>query len=85
MQKTEFLTGWRFAREGQPLRPVSIPHDAMLLEPRAPENPSGGCYTYENTFLLPPCGSAALLFEGIYPTAVDLPAASLTIPVADCP
>ena len=75
MQKSDFTSGWRFARKGQCLRPVSIPHDAMLLEERKLGNPSGagcayfggGCYEYQKEFTLPACGSAVLLFEGIYP------------------
>ncbi len=75
MRKTGFNRFWRFARSGEVLHPVSIPHDAMLLEERKPGNPSGsgcayfggGCYEYEKEFTLPECESAALLFEGIYP------------------
>ena len=44
MLKTEFNHSWKFAVSGQPFQPVSIPHDAMMLEPRKEENPSGtGC------------------------------------------
>ncbi len=75
MRKSDFNSGWRFARGGEALAPVSIPHDAMLLEERKPGNPSGsgcayfGCgrYEYEKKFTLPACESAALLFEGVYP------------------
>jgi len=76
MKKTSFNTGWRFAHRGEALKPVSIPHDAMLTEPRFAESLTdsgsayfgGGCYEYEKEFTLPECGSAVLLFEGIYPT-----------------
>lgn len=75
MKKTDFTDSWRFGRTGEMLRPVSVPHDAMLLEQRKQENPSGsgsayfgsGCYEYEKEFTLPECSSAVLLFEGIYP------------------
>ncbi len=75
MRKSDFNSGWRFARGGEALAPVSIPHDAMLLEERKHGNPSGsGCayfgggrYEYEKEFTLPECESAALLFEGVYP------------------
>ncbi len=44
MRKTEFNRFWRFARSGEARKPVSIPHDAMLLEARKQGNPSGsGC------------------------------------------
>ncbi len=76
MLKSDFNADWRFARKGERLRSVSIPHDAMLLEERKLGNPSGsgcayfggGCYEYEKEFTLPVSESAALLFEGIYPT-----------------
>ena len=76
MKKTDFTKSWRFGRTGEQLKAVSVPHDAMLLEQRKQENASGsgsayfgsGCYEYEKEFTLPECGSAVLLFEGIYPT-----------------
>ncbi len=75
MRKTEFSRSWCFARSGEALAPVSIPHDAMLLEERKLGNPSGsgcayfrgGSYEYVKEFTLPECESAVLLFEGIYP------------------
>lgn len=75
MLKTQFCDNWRFARTGEPLRPVSIPHDAMILEERKKGNPSGagcayfagGCYEYEKEFTLPEGQQAVLLFEGVYP------------------
>lgn len=75
MLKSDFNSGWRFARRGEQLKPVSIPHDAMLLEERRQGNLSGsggayfdtGCYEYEKEFTLPAGTSATLLFEGIYP------------------
>lgn len=76
MKKTDFTQSWRFGRTGEQLAPVSIPHDAMLMEQRKPENPSGsgaayfggGSYEYVKEFTLPECSRAVLLFEGIYPT-----------------
>lgn len=75
MRKTEFNRSWRFGHVGEALSPVSVPHDAMLLEDRKQENLSGsggayfggGSYVYEKEFTLPECESAVLLFEGIYP------------------
>lgn len=75
MRKTEFNGSWRFGKAGQALVPVSVPHDAMLLEVRKQENLSGsggayfggGSYVYEKEFTLPACESTVLLFEGIYP------------------
>lgn len=76
MKETSFNDHWLFYREGGAPVPVTLPHDAMLLEPREAGNPSGvGCaffaggrYVYEKTFTLQDCESAALRFEGIYPT-----------------
>lgn len=76
MKKTDFTKSWRFGRTGEQLLPVSVPHDAMLLEQRKQENASGsgsayfgsGRYEYEKEFTLPECSCAVLLFEGIYPT-----------------
>lgn len=75
MRKIDFTGSWRFGRTGEALAPVSVPHDAMLLEERKQEHLSGsggayfggGSYVYEKKFTLPACESAALLFEGIYP------------------
>lgn len=76
MQITDFCNGWLFQKAGEPPIPVTLPHDAMLFEPRAGENPSGaggayfsgGHYVYEKSFTLSSCESAVLLFEGIFPT-----------------
>ncbi len=63
MRKTEFKRFWRFARSGEALKPVSIPHDAMLLEARKQGNPSGsGCaYFGDGCYhpLRPQSGSSA--------------------------
>ncbi len=96
MRKTEFNRFWSFARKGETLKPVSIPHDAMLLEERKHGNPSGsgcayfggGCYEYEKEFTLPERESAVLLFEGIYPmgeiTLDGKPAAFAHYGYGDC-
>ena len=96
MLKTEFNHSWKFAVSGQPFQPVSIPHDAMMLEPRKEENPSGtgcaffggGCYEYEKEFVLPDCKSAVLHFEGAYPMAEIMldgeKAASIAYGYGDC-
>lgn len=63
MQKILFNQGWCFTRlenagnGGEP-QPVTLPHDAMLAEPRTPESAGGtntgwfvgSDYLYEKTF-----------------------------------
>ncbi len=75
MKRTEFHTGWSFCRKGEEMRPVQLPHDAMLEEKRNPKNPSGpagayfpgGIYVYEKTFTAPAEKKTMLLqFEGVY-------------------
>ena len=72
-----FNTNWTFRKEGGVPIPVSLPHDAMITEPR-----DGGCrngvnsgyfpggkYTYEKTFDLDAATigkSIELHFEGVY-------------------
>ncbi len=72
-----FNTNWTFCKEGGVPIPVSLPHDAMIIEPR-----DGGCrngvnsgyfpggkYVYEKTFELDAAmigKSIELHFEGVY-------------------
>lgn len=61
MERTSFNAGWRFARRGDLLRAVPVPHDAMLTAPRRSGLPGGGArghytgeeYVYEKTFPAP--------------------------------
>ena len=81
MQKIDWNGGWRFARlEEKELRPVLLPHDAMLAEPRTPDSPGGintgwfegHDYRYVRQFTAPAGwqGRAAVLeFEGVYHNA----------------
>lgn len=79
MEKLDFCGGWSYchADRDEALQPVLIPHDAMLLEPRHPDNPGGGnvCwfgggeYRYEKRFDVPKEWAQRhiqLEFEGIY-------------------
>ena len=75
MKKTSFNTGWMCNGKS-----VTLPHDAMICQPRSADNPSGsaqayfpgGVYTYEKTFTAPD-GFAdkhlELQFEGVYKNA----------------
>jgi beta-galactosidase len=86
MKKIDFNNGWRFRRntEDAVLQPVTLPHDAMLGEPRANDSAGGaniswfqgGDYVYEKRFELSALAEAgtapekALLeFEGVYRNA----------------
>ena len=80
MKKTLFTGGWRFAAAGEPLRPVILPHDAMLHRPRDPAAPSGsagayfpgGRYVYEKSFTLDAeavSRHTLFYFEGVYKNA----------------
>ena len=78
MNKISFCSGWRFRRtDGQQWQKVTLPHDAMLHEPRSNANPSGkngawfagGDYLYEKEFFVPAQAKEeriALEFEGVY-------------------
>ena len=80
MKKEAFCDGWHFGREGESLRPVTIPHDAMQEAPRRPDAPSGrgGAYFvgekywYEKVFFAPDEWQNETLqveFEGVSPRA----------------
>ena len=75
MKKTSFNTGWLC--NGQP---VTLPHDAMISQPRSADNPSGsaqayfpgGAYVYEKIFTTPEGFESKhfeLQFEGVYKNA----------------
>ena len=82
MEKLIFNQGWYFARlqnaeNGGTMQPVTLPHDAMLAEPRTPESAggtntgwfAGADYLYEKTFIAPTgwAGQQVLVaFEGVY-------------------
>ena len=62
MKKEPFNTGWTVRKENSEIRQaVTLPHDAMLREPRSVGNAStgacanfdGGCYHYEKQFFAP--------------------------------
>lgn len=76
----DFNSGWRFWKRGGEPQPVTLPHDAMLTEPRRPDCRNGvnsgyfpgGFYFYEKTFSLTgaqAAGSVVLHFEGVYQKA----------------
>ena len=77
MKKTSFNTGWQFAKQGEMLMPITVPHDAMLHETRDAEAPSGsaqaffpgGSYVYEKTFERPEAEHVVFQFEGVYKNA----------------
>lgn len=78
MKRTGFNDGWNFGRQGEPGRvSVTLPHDAMIHEPRAADAPGGsghgyfpgGIYVYEKTFTAPADWenkTVLLEFEGVY-------------------
>ncbi len=82
MNRTSFDEHWTFRRleEPGPGTPVTLPHDAMLAEPRRPDSAGGTNtgwyvgrdYLYEKTFCFSPAweGKTLLLeFEGVYHNA----------------
>jgi beta-galactosidase len=82
MKQIDFNSGWKFRKEGSDnISEVTLPHDAMILEKRGKDNPSGtagayyegGKYVYTKTFkakdYLPQrCdGNRVLIeFEGVF-------------------
>ncbi len=72
MKKTAFNDNWTC--NGQP---VTLPHDAMIREPRRADAKSGsagaffpdGEYVYEKTFQRPAAEHVLLQFEGVYKNA----------------
>lgn len=77
MKRTNFCSGWEFARGDGEFAPVVMPHDAMLGERRGPDAPAGsasgyyygGVYHYWKDFELTSTqaeGTLLLEFEGVY-------------------
>ncbi|MBQ8358448.1 MAG: DUF4982 domain-containing protein [Oscillospiraceae bacterium] len=72
MKKLCFNTGWTCNGAA-----VTLPHDAMIHEPRKADNPSGsaqayfpgGKYVYEKTFGRPTAEHVLIQFEGVYQNA----------------
>ena len=80
MERVDFNSGWTFRKIGGAARRVTLPHDAMQTEERAPGNPSGpgcayyggGVYLYEKRFVPPAAWAGKRVifeFEGAYPQA----------------
>ncbi len=81
MRKIPLNDTWLFWKTGreESRRYVHLPHDAMLAEPRAADNPgganiswfAGGDYVYERrlTAEVPPGGRVLAEFEGVYRNA----------------
>lgn len=81
MKKTNFCKGWELKKNGRgKWTPVLLPHDAMQMEERTPDAPSGsagayylgGCYEYRKKFFVPGDWKdryISLVFEGVYPSA----------------
>ncbi|MDR2792792.1 MAG: hypothetical protein LBB61_03865, partial [Treponema sp.] len=78
MEKMNFCDGWAFKKQGaENAEPVTLPHDAMILEKRDPNSPSGsagaffpgGVYEYEKNIFVPDDWaekSVVFKFEGVY-------------------
>ena len=86
MQTINLATEWRFWRNAEGTgesQLVSVPHDAMLSEPRSADAPTGsagsyfqgGIYRYEHDLLVTPAMEGCALvveFEGVYRNATVL-------------
>lgn len=77
MTRIGFCTDWLWGREGEALSAVTLPHDAMLQEPRTPDSPggqslgycNGGVYVYQKRFSVDEAlleQRVLLQFEGVY-------------------
>lgn len=80
MERQLFCEGWLFGEKGEKKVSISLPHDAMQIQGRRPDAPSGsggaffqgGEYEYEKKFWVPENWrkkDVFLEFEGIYPQA----------------
>lgn len=80
MKKLDFNSGWTFRKAEEPptaAQAVTLPHDAMIHEPRDSGAPGGsdnaffpgGTYLYEKTFAAPDADHCEVLFEGVYRNA----------------
>ncbi|MCF0132457.1 MAG: DUF4982 domain-containing protein [Blautia sp.] len=81
MYRTLFTEGWTHGLKGEPKRAVILPHDAMQLQQRDPDEKSGsgcayfpgGVYTYQKKWYAPEglAGKRMILhFEGVYRNTV---------------
>lgn len=77
MKRSDFCSGWEYARDGGPFEAVVVPHDAMLGGKRGPDAPGasasgyhyGTTFRYRKSFQLTEkqaSGPLFLEFEGIY-------------------
>ena len=77
----DFNKDWLFCRQDGEPKTVTLPHDAMLEEPRQKNCHNGkdcgyfpgGKYSYEKHFAVPqeyPEQKVSILFEGVYQNAV---------------
>ena len=77
MEKQLFTDNWSYGTEGQIMRPVTLPHDALLSQPRRGGSAGGsacgffesGVYVYEKHFFVPESWKESHLileFEGVY-------------------
>lgn len=77
MKKVLFTDRWTYGLKGEEKVAVALPHDAMQLQERHPDEKSGsgcayfpgGIYTYEKTWTVPKEDmgkKVMLLFEGVY-------------------
>lgn len=81
MQRLDFNRQWKFYKEGKySVDTVDLPHDAMILEERQPDSPSGsagaffpgGIYRYSKEFEVPANWKEKhieFVFEGVYQNA----------------
>lgn len=80
MKRYDFNTGWTFKDSTGSTLPVTLPHDAMILQARRPDASGGsalaffpgGRYCYTKEFTLPDFWSGLpvrLQFEGVYKNA----------------
>ncbi|KAB7787607.1 glycoside hydrolase family 2 protein [Bifidobacterium cebidarum] len=99
MKRVNINSGWQFRSIGGgkgAWQPVTLPHDAMIHEPRTPRTGNGyntgyypgGTYEYRTTLdLADPPAACLLEFEGVYPGATVLvnnePAGELTYGYGD--
>ena len=80
MREIDWCGGWTFRKKDGADTPVTLPHDATILEGRAADSPAGtgaaffcpGFYIYEKRFAVPEEWAeqeVLVRFEGVYPKA----------------